>query len=301
MRWLLCAFPLLSLPVAFAQQYPGLGRVEIAVNAIRDSASHYFYYSYTLSNDFRNTGSIAEFEVDVTRSANTVLLDTVGLQFGGDEFQELSFRERWPFLAPYTVPVGFLSSPEHWDMSWGNYSLAHMRMDTLFIAPGKNVSGLVLMSRGIPGIRKCTVTPDFNDDLYFPSLDDTTREMTTDQMDSIRAAGVFHGLTVGPVAPPLRIEPVAFLDETVSTIRQSYSQNWLKSRSAMGKYSQKFAGARSLLQLGDIEGAMLSLRKILTAASTDNSSDLSPEGFALIYYNTEYLLEHLSISSPTNR
>ena len=78
-------------PIAFGQSYPSLTSVGVSARVTYDSVAKFFYFSYSLSNDIRNVGSIKGFQVDISRQPNSVPFDTVGLTFAGNSFMERNY------------------------------------------------------------------------------------------------------------------------------------------------------------------------------------------------------------------
>ena len=63
--------------------YPFLYRIQVNTEVSYDSLNKMFFYAYKLFNDPNNNGNLQEFEIDISRGANTICLDTVGLRFHG--------------------------------------------------------------------------------------------------------------------------------------------------------------------------------------------------------------------------
>ena len=274
--------------------YPYLRNVKVGVITRHDVSAGIFTYNYTLHNDSTSSGSIEEFIIDISRSTNSMALDTTGLKFNGT-FSEGHFRRRYLEIGNSIVPISFSSLPRHWLGLYGNALTASLSKDTLFVIPRESATGLVIMSRGLPGIRKFTVKPDFNIYEFFPDEEDTTSQMTQFQEDSILAAVNFHGQTVGPSAPPVKFIVGAFLDTLSSLVKQSYAFEWITSQTTANKYLSYFGSAKSSLQSNNISGVSATLQTVLKDVNVDSSRNLTNEAYALIRYNTEYLIAHLPL------
>src|SRR3990172_10035953 len=186
--------------------YPFLRKVQVAVSVSKRASDPMSFYSYSLLNDTSSRGSIQEFDLDISQPPNSMLVDTMGLGFKGS-FSEGHFRRRYSELVGLIVPVSTPSLPPYWLGLFGNDLTISIGNDTIFVAPGEKVEGLTVMSKGLPGIRRFLTRPDFNVFEFFPSLEDTAATMTFAQMDSIREAVNFRGLTIGPTAPPAHFIP----------------------------------------------------------------------------------------------
>jgi hypothetical protein len=282
-----------SLCYSQYHDYPFLYEVQARTTVSYDSINRMFFYSYKLYNDQTNKGSIQEFQIDISRGANTISLDTIGLRFAGSGFMERMFRRDFPPRQRMIIPIGFPIVPNaHWLASLANRPIASISADTLFIKPGNSVEGIVLMSKGLPGIRSFTVMPDFQDDLFFPNPDDTT---ITDDIDSIRHVINFYGNTVGPTAPPINFIPTVWCDTLTSYTTQSRTLGWIKDDATENKYLGYFASAKTKLVQQDNVGARTILLQALKDVDIDSTTNFTSEAYALICYNTKYLLAQLPI------
>ena len=64
------------------------------------------------------------------------------------------------------------------------------------------------------------------------------------------------------------------------------------------KYDSLFNQAKSQLQLNNNNGAKITLQNVLQQVDIDSTDKITSEAYALIKYNTEYLLEKIPQSSP---
>ncbi len=285
--------------------YPFLYKIQVATKVSNDLTAHMFYYSYKLINDQSNKGNIDEFDVDISRGTNTVSLDTIGLRFAGSGLMERWFRRDFPPRRQNIVPVGFPSVPNiHWLATLANRPIAFISADSLFIKPGDSVEGIVIMSKGLPGIRSCVVTPDFQDDILFPDPNDTTIHYYVPPEDSIREAVNFHSLTIGPTAPPLNFNPTIWCDTLTSYTTQSRILGWIKDDATANKYLSYFTSAKTKFLQQDNIGARNVLLQVLKDVDIDSTANpatqtagkLTSEAYALICCNTKYLLAHFGFN-----
>jgi hypothetical protein len=288
-------FVLLSLllaMIAFAQEYPNLRDVQIHASIMRDNDSVFYYYAYTLANDFMSAGKIDELEIDISRKPGTIEIDTIGLRFENDGFTERSFRGNFLFSMGKITPVGFLATPEKWVGGLTNNSTAtFFNGESNAILPGQSLAGFEIMSKGLPSIRRCIVSPFFDFDSLF-SEERFPSEKDIPNTDSIQNAVRFYGWTVGPTAPPIDFVPLAWLDTLSSYTTQSLSLGWITSQAVTDKYLTYFSSARAKLAQGDSVGARTVLQQVLHDVDIDGTSALTNEVYALLKYNTEYLLRH---------
>ena len=247
------------------------------------------------------------------------MLDTTGLKFDS-KLEENWFREDFPPRQQWVVPVGFPTVPgKEWTAMLTNKRTASISADTLFIRPGKSVDGIVIMSRGLPGIRNFVVEPNFEDDILFPNIEDTTKTITIVQMDSIQEAVKFRGWAIGPTAPPLNFIATVWCDTLISYTRQSVALGWLKdkrdddsdddeqSNDGVSKNLEKrIEKARKELVQGDSAKARKELEKFVKKVEKiykkseefekkkhENEIVMTSEAYALLKYNAEYLIDRL--------
>ena len=294
-RALLFALIVLLNETSSSQNLPYLRNVSIKTRTTFDSPNLMFFYEYSLVNDQNNDGDIQVFEVDISRGPNTVALDTAGLQFRSN-FERSSFRREYAGLASRVVPVGFPHLPS---IDWTGLlapatNAASFDCDTLFVVPRDSVSGFVLMSKGLPGIRRCVVLPHFNVFALYPRLDEVDNPDSLDaKIDQDREAVNFHGFAVGPTAPAAIFNGLGFIDTIKSYINRSRTLSWITDQSTADKYGRLIDSARYNLEANNRGAAKAKLDSVLLNANDDSSSTLRNEAYALLRFNTEYVLKKL--------
>jgi hypothetical protein len=103
----------------------------------------------------------------------------------------------------------------------------------------------------------------------------------------------FVGFTIGPVKLPTPFVPIDFLDTLSTFTTQSRSLGWITSQTVADKYLAYFSTAKTQLQQHNTAGARTTLQSVLHDVNVDSSSTLTSEAYALLRYNTEYLLSQL--------
>jgi hypothetical protein len=103
------------------------------------------------------------------------------------------------------------------------------------------------------------------------------------------------GYTLGVLGTaPLPVTP-EFLDTLTSFTTQSRSLGWITSQATAEKYLSYFTDAKTKLEQSDTAAARASLQLVLRDVEIDSSSALTTEAYALLRYNTEYLLNQLPV------
>lgn len=276
---------------AVAQQYPYLRFVNVKCEITYDDFQQMYYYSYTITNDSANDGKIFVFDVDISRDVASSIIDTIGLRFKND-FVEQVFRRHFPALQGRIVPVGFPQSPYGWYGSLSNALMADFHGD--YIEPGATLNGNVMMSKGLPTIRKFVVKPSFDVDALFPSIEDTSADaMTTAEMDSIREAVNFRGQTIGPAAPPANFVALDFIDAIVSYKHQAFALGWIDNQGIVNSLDAKLDNAKQKLQQGNENAAINQLQAFINEVEAQKDKHLTSETYALLKFNAEYLIAKL--------
>ena len=103
----------------------------------------------------------------------------------------------------------------------------------------------------------------------------------------------FIGKTIGPTQLLSPFVPLNFLDTLTSYTTQSRTLGWIKDQPTVDKYLGYFVSAKTNLQQNNIGTTRTTLQRVLQDANTDSTNLLTSEAYALIRYNTEYLLSQL--------
>ncbi|MBI3580397.1 MAG: VCBS repeat-containing protein [Ignavibacteriales bacterium] len=160
------------------------------------------------------------------------------------------------------------------------------------IKPGQISGGFGLTSSGLPALIKAFAQG------YSPKprlLNETGAIVISEEMarNDILTNSV-QVFTVGPVDPPSPFDPLNFLDTLKSWTTQSRSFGWITTQPIVDKYFGYFNTARTQLQGNNGASTKTTLQHILQDVNVDSSSALTSEAYALIRYNTEYLLKKLN-------
>jgi len=183
----------------------------------------------------------------------------------------------------------------HWDfIGWmrdwpvAGWEVAGLQSLKHSLPPGNSQEGVLIHAWGLPAIVRFYIQgyrpdPDFDNDWS------TYKERS--QSDFL--SNSFVGTTVGPVDPPDTLFPFELLDTLSSYTTQSRTLGWITSQTVADKYLAYFSTAKSQLQQNNAAGARTTLQSVLHDVNVDSSSTLTSEAYALLRYNTEYLLSQL--------
>ena len=160
-----------------------------------------------------------------------------------------------------------------------------------FIWAGTRMEGFQIITDGLPFIA------DYHVSSYFPP---PHIEFGEEEPVIIGSMNMYEnskkGKTIGPACPPSPFFPAAFLDTLVSYTRQSGGLGWIADQQTSEKYETHFHSAQTSLQEDRLDDTRQTLYQVLQEAQTDSGAALTSEAYALLCYNTVYLLSQLQES-----
>ena len=239
----------------------------IHVNITNISDSNYYKYSYIVYNSVSSKQRIDEFDIE----------------FFSSIFGISSPNNFWnPGYYSFVPVFG-------WFDSKGSSGLASP-LDG--IAVDSLTSGFSFSSFGLPAVVHSYFIGNSTILLAFP--DDPPEEIETmlKPLEKFPNNSVIKK-TIGPKDPPDPFIPNDFLDTLTNYTDSSYSIGWIKDEQTRDKYDNYFTTAKTYLEQGDSSTARVELQNVLTDCNTDSSTVLTREAYALLYFNTEYLVNKL--------
>jgi hypothetical protein len=108
-----------------------------------------------------------------------------------------------------------------------------------------------------------------------------------------------HGSTVAPATPPSPFNGLTFLDTLKLYVTQSRTLGWITSDPTANKYKRLIDTARSYLQANIRGVTKTKLDSVLLNVYADSASTFTSEAYALIRFNTEYVLNKLREEDST--
>lgn len=249
-------------------------RVEAWVDFNGDSKI--FRYEYKISNGKNSRGRIDSFVVSIRRPEGGARLSEDGLSKRPDMMSSLPDElrialEKFQEVLPPIVPV-VLSSPSNWiSITLGN---ARWGSDEGTIGPGETLSGFMIDSPGLPTIREFHIDPRV-------SNPPATREI------------IFEGKTIGPTAPPSQINYEEFIGQLISLGKEARKLGWIKEGTMLEAIEWELKRARDAIEIAKKAEAQDAISSILSKVEAEKEGGLSPEGYALLKYNLQYLLKKI--------
>lgn len=168
----------------------------------------------------------------------------------------------------------------------------------LGIAPGNSLGGFLIASAGIPVI----VNSYFQGSGGVSNSDEELPEDVTDIIMHLTDFP-FDYRSLKTIAPHRSKTPIAcpvMIDSILSYIEQSKSLGWITSSAGRDDYRQRYLTAKTHWNEYDIAALRVLLDQTLAEIESDSGSVLTSEAYALLRYNTEYLLSQLPPIRPEN-
>ncbi len=154
------------------------------------------------------------------------------------------------------------------------------------INPGTKRSGFYTLSPVLPNIVKYYVQ-GYNFIVAFGTDEQQRQDIYNNSV---------IGFTLGTRDTSIKIDSIAWCDTLASFTARSRDLGWIKQQPTSDKYTGYFSTAKTALQKNQISLTRSTLTQVLHDVDVDSSSTLTSEAYALIKYNTEYLLAHLPIT-----
>lgn len=294
---------ILLTSLSFAQIPSPLKDVEVSTTATQDTTTGIYTYNYSIYNPPINDGKIWSFDIDISKPLGGQELNSKGLiiQRGIKADGSMlirSFEEEIAkrLMRKSVIPVG--TQFNGWSsgitvmgtVGWGS-------SEKTMIIPGKTLYGFIIISRGLPGIRDAMLRPDIDYD-NLPEEYWENVELTKQLQDSL----IYSTRTIGPTAPPADFKPIEFIDYIINLKHEAYNLGWIKNAGIEQSLDAKLDNAKKKIEQGNIEAAKNILNAFIneveaqgcvTYEDCSSGKHISPEAYALLKYNVQYLIERL--------
>ncbi|HLG32498.1 MAG TPA: hypothetical protein VI362_05625 [Ignavibacteriaceae bacterium] len=244
-------------------------KIDPFVNAkvIKDMDSNYFIYQYEIMNGESSIQRLQDFDLELFSSITEIT--------SPDEFWKTSYYSFVPVFG--------------WYNSKGEGGLAHPLNG---IAPDSSEDGFSFMSTGLPAISKVFFSGNTTIHLSFPDEPPGEVSELLKPLDKFPNNTVVRK-TIGPKDPPDPLIPLDFLDTLLNYNQRSLQLGWITNQATADKYDSLFATAKTLLEGNHIPWVESTLQTVLEECDEDSSGNITSEAYALLRFNTEYLLENL--------
>lgn len=273
--------------------------VTVSTTVSKDGQTGIFTYRYRIFNPDINDGKIFSIDIEVGRGHNDAILSREGL-VNGPRYMRHSSEDA--FQRVPMVPVGVFG-PEGWTSDLGFDAQTPPRGfagwgsidDPFMILPGRALEGFQLSSYGLPGIRMVRILPDID-------WDNVPEEFSDPEKARELRDGLIYGTkTVGPQAPPQDFVPIEFLNYLISLLHDSRQLGWINVDGTHQSLLAKLLQAKRALEIGQTGVAKNTLNAFLNEVravscpefACPGNKPLTSEGYALLFFNGQFLWERL--------
>ena len=247
-------------------------------------------------------------KIDIVVIGNIVEIDKNKFRYSYSLNNLKTSKQRlWVFLLETKEPVNNITKPDKgWDatnlllrhyglgisgINWGN-SL-HDIYGTKTVEPGQLVRGFSFVTEGLPDIVKCFAkgyAPG-------PKVPDGAGGVPEEVGESIHEFctkfQLVSGKTIGPVAISDSFIAEEFVENIISLLAQSFELGWIEQK----KIYEDIEGKLGLIKNAVVQNNTVEAKKLLSALlgyiESEKDALLLPEAYALLKFNTQYLLNHL--------
>jgi hypothetical protein len=163
------------------------------------------------------------------------------------------------------------------------------------IKPAEKLNGFVSINNNPPKIIKYYVQGSVPE----PVLTDSSGNLL-DQARFINNIinNSITGYSIGPNLSLDSINSSVFIDTLLAGTSQSLYLGWIADSLTTNKYANYFTTAKTQLQQNNNNVARATLQTVLQEVDIDSTYNLTSEAYALLRYNTEFLLDKIPQSSP---
>lgn len=246
----ICATAKSALPQPTPPVIPTVSGANADANVAWDANTGVFTYSYLVANSSASIGLLDHFIIDITTTTGGVPLSSAGLANSATGYIQNISQLNIQKLGTSIVPVGFISQPSGWSAGIdadGGASWSWSALTAAEIAPGRSMSGFVMQSPGIPGMRRFDVAAYFEPGLFFPTNEDDPDDVQLAANAKANAAALtcmVKGMTVGPVSPPSLTDSAQLVDFLISLKHQAASAGWLRGKEFIDRLDDKLEQAK---------------------------------------------------------
>jgi len=179
------------------------------------------------------------------------------------------------------------TTPSKWKFyNITNKKLLHFSSDPFYtfqnlISPGDSTYDFQFVSNFLPGITN-----------YLLQGNNGKRSRIDEIIGNSKS-----GFTIGPVTFWDTLGTSDFLDSLLSSNTLLFNIGWITNQATSFKYDSLFNLSKTQLQQNNNNAARTTLQTVLQEVDVDSTSNLTSEAYALLRYNTEYLLEKIPLSS----
>ncbi|GMR20157.1 MAG: hypothetical protein BMS9Abin36_0752 [Gammaproteobacteria bacterium] len=258
-----------------------------------DSSGNVYRYEYAALNPDTNSGDILSVEVNIERPKASVPYDTeeftipygVSVRTFGD-----IYRSR---INPVEmIPVGIVT-PEGW---WGSIAASGYAAFNCCAPPGRKnnqvlpggaLSGMVLLSRGVPTIRGVSVIPTW---VYVSNTLGGITEAESEEASRLDGSVQFNTHSIGPSA--VLIGHFRHWNQLRDDLVKAIDLGWIPDNALANSLQSLLAEARALLDADDGTAAKASMQAMLDALAQATPGQIDAGASDLVRLNVLALMQY---------
>ncbi|MCR4300436.1 MAG: hypothetical protein NUV51_02400 [Sulfuricaulis sp.] len=261
---------ILAMPVA-AQEFALRNRVEAQVNAQAEGTVNQLVYRYGIKNENAAEQSIWRFQMNMRDGG------LVSRTEGPSSWFEPGIKPKGVGYNPALRAVSFVS--------WGAPAPAQ-------ISPGSEQSGFVVESNNsLPGI------VDYYIEGYAPVPNFEPGTAPSGPISGYHDLTAYGpgvvGKTIGPVKRVEPLIPAVFVDYVITLKHEAKRLGWIKNEGLTRSLDAKLDSAKASLLRGQPQVARNNINALINELKAQKDKGVSAEAYGLLYFNLEYLLQHL--------
>ena len=158
------------------------------------------------------------------------------------------------------------------------------------ILPGQSLDSFKIESPNLPFIALYVVRGE--------NMLPLTTEYTSAEDSADFVNNSVKGYTIGPSVLPYPFIQSDFLDTLLNYNTRSLELGWITNQTTADKYDSLFTLAKTQLQQNNNNAAKTTLQTVLQEVNVDSTNNLTSEAYALLRYNTEYLITQIPEGAP---
>jgi hypothetical protein len=167
------------------------------------------------------------------------------------------------------------------------------------LEPGE-VQNFSMTSKGLPRIMRYFAR-GWNEPYTQSEYDSLRYDLgySADEVSPPWYEDAYQGKTIAPVLPPNPFNHTVFLDTLINQTGKAQSLGWISDQNFVNELNNQLQQTRTHLSAGDSVKAATVLSDFVDVVEATNAGQgppgatLTPEGYALLYFNAQYLLKRL--------
>ncbi len=267
-------------------------KIEVRVEKL---ANNYFQYKYKIRVDSSSSQPLVAYTVEIginnREDFNKILTDSILIKnWGCSKITNLSEK-----------PPNFKGA----EVTWVPLDTLELNSKNEIIVPNAIMPGysiaLHLITQSLPIIGRC-----WSLGLYEPydeSEIDTLLTQGYNESDLFKPwySNALMGVTLCSYFPPSQFSAPAIFDTLISNIDKAHKLCWINKVEKKDIYLSTILKAKAAIEQSNNALARYYLKSVLQDVDLDSTSVLTSEAYALIKYNTEYLLNKIPIADPITK